>query len=131
MKRLLTAFAIVAVCASAAWPQAADKQSFFTGLRHKAERIIPVKKAAGGGEAVSAEELYWKGVKREASVGEEELEKFKSAVGLALQGKDEEAALAFEVFAREFPESPLRKDARDAMGMLKPDEPAEPAEPAE
>ena len=92
-------------------------------LKNKIEKIVPQKKltattAAGGvrGAAVESGDVYWKGEAQ--TVDQAELDAFNKALALAESGKNQEAAAAFAEFVKTYPESPLRKDADEAVKML-------------
>ncbi len=107
---------------------AADKApepTFLQKLRMKLERVIPQKKvstttAVGGvrGAPVEATDVYWKDETKPVVVDPSELAAFQKAMGLADEGKNEEAKTAFADFAKKYPDSPLRKDAEQAQAFL-------------
>ncbi len=100
--------------------------SFWDKLRAKIEQIVPQKKvtattAVGGvrGAKMATDDVYWKGEKVDQAVDAEELGKFKSAMALASNGELPKAQAAFTEFITENPDSPLRKDAEQALAQLK------------
>jgi TolA-binding protein len=99
--------------------------SFWEKLRVKIEQMAPQKKvsattAVGGvrGAKVAADDVYWKGESAAAVVDADELAAFKSAMALAAVGEQAKAQAAFSEFVTKNPESPLRKDADQALAQL-------------
>ena len=97
--------------------------SFWDSMRKKIETITPKKqlganKADGGvrGEATVAYDYYWKG---EIAVTQQELEAFNKALALGVAGNMAQAKIEFESFVKIYPNSSLRKDADQALVVLK------------
>jgi len=110
---------------------AADKtdsiQSFWDILRSKLESLTPQKKvtatnATGGvrGAAVESEDVYWKNEATGQAIDAGELDAFKKAFKLNETGNKEQASTAFSDFIKKYPDSSLRKDADQALALLKP-----------
>jgi TolA-binding protein len=102
-----------------------DSLGFWEKLRVKLEQMAPQKKvsattAVGGvrGAKVVADDVYWKGESAATVVDADELEGFKSAMALAAGGELVKAQLAFTEFVTKNPDSPLRKDADQALAQL-------------
>lgn len=98
---------------------------FWDKLRSKIEQMAPQKKltattAVGGvrGAKMAADDVYWKGEKVPSKVDADELETFKQAMALAEAGEEQKAQDAFATFIKKNPESPLRKDAEQALTQL-------------
>lgn len=70
-----------------------------------------------GAEEKSDEELYWKKLK----VSENEAKAMKNALLLAQDGKNKEAIEALEKFLKDYPKSPLARDAKEGIKALKED----------
>lgn len=99
--------------------------SFWEKLRAKIEQIAPQKKvtattAVGGvrGAKMATDDVYWKGEKVAQAVDSDELETFKQAMALATAGEHAKAQTAFAEFVTKNPDSPLRKDADQALAQL-------------
>lgn len=100
--------------------------SFWDKLRKKIELLAPQKKvnastAVGGvrGAQVSADDTYWKGEKAaKTPVDADELVAFEKAMALAESGDIKQAQTAFSEFIKKSPDSPLRKDADQALAQL-------------
>jgi TolA-binding protein len=99
--------------------------SFWDKLRSKIEQIVPQKKvsattAVGGvrGAKLAADDVYWKGEKVTDAVDAEDLDEFKAAMALAAAGDLARAQTAFAEFVKKNPDSPLRKDADQALTQL-------------
>ena len=100
--------------------------SFWDKLRKKIELLAPQKKvnastAVGGvrGAQVSADDTYWKGEKMaKTPVDADELATFEKAMALAEAGDTKQAQTAFSEFIKKSPDSPLRKDADQALAQL-------------
>lgn len=98
---------------------------FWEKLRAKIEQMAPQKKvsattAVGGvrGAKMAADDVYWKGEKAPQTVDADELESFKVAMALAAAGDLVKAQAAFSDFVAKNPESPLRKEADQALAQL-------------
>ena len=99
--------------------------SFWEALRAKIEQMAPQKKvtattAVGGvrGSKMATQDVYWKGEKVAQPVDAEELEVFRQAMALATSGDLAKAHDAFAEFVTKNPDSPLRKDAEQALAQL-------------
>lgn len=99
--------------------------SFWDKLRSKIEQMTPQKKvtattAVGGvrGAKMATDDVYWKGEKVAHAVDTDELDAFKQAMGLATAGELVQAQAAFAEFIARNPDSPLRKDADQALAQL-------------
>jgi len=102
-----------------------DSLSFWEKLRAKIEQIAPQKKvvattAVGGvrGARMAPDDVYWKGEKVVTAVDADELDAFKKAMALATAGEIAKAQSAFADFVSKSPDSPLRKDADQALLQL-------------
>ncbi len=98
---------------------------FWEKLRRKVELMAPHKNvsattAVGGvrGAQVTANDTYWKGEKTVQEVDSDELAAFQKAMGLAEAGEVKQAQAAFADFIKKNPDSPLRKDADQALAQL-------------
>jgi TolA-binding protein len=131
MKNLIVPLFLVVMTLVSQTIQAEEKAevtlSFWDKLRSKIEQIVPQKKvsattAVGGvrGAKMAADDVYWKGEKVAESLDTEELDAFKSAMALAAAGDLAKAQIAFSEFVTKNPESPLRKDAEQALAQLQP-----------
>lgn len=99
--------------------------SFWDKLRSKIEQITPQKKvtattAVGGvrGAKMATDDVYWKGEKVAQAVDADELDAFKQAIALTAAGEFAQAQAAFAAFIAKNPDSPLRKDADQALAEL-------------
>jgi TolA-binding protein len=125
---LLTLLGMALGATSALAAEAADgSQGFWDKLRRKIELMAPQKgvsatTAVGGvrGAQVTASDTYWKGEKTAPKIDADELEEFQKAMALAESGKSQEAQAAFAEFVKKNPDSPLRKDAEQALAQLQP-----------
>jgi TolA-binding protein len=100
-------------------------KSFWEKLRARIEQLVPQKKltattAVGGvrGAKMAADDVYWKGEKTVQTVDADELEAFKQAMALAAAGDLPKAKAAFTEFVAKTPDSPLRKEADQALAQL-------------
>jgi TolA-binding protein len=98
---------------------------FWDKLRMKIEQLTPQKKltnttAVGGvrGAAVEASDVYWKGEAKPQSVDADELTAFQKAMALVESDQKEQARVAFGDFVRNYPASPLKADADQALARL-------------
>lgn len=101
--------------------------SFWERLRSKIESMAPQKKVAatnatGGvrGAAVSSDDIYWKGEASAQSIAADELDAFMAAMAMAEKNAAGPARNAFSSFIKQYPASSLRKDAEQALALLKP-----------
>lgn len=104
-----------------------SEPGFWESLRMKIEQLTPQKKlgattAVGGvrGAPVEDNDVYWKGEAKPTAIDPNELASFQNAISLADAGKKAEAQAAFSAFAKNYPASPLRKDAEQAIAQLQP-----------
>lgn len=107
--------------------EASGTLSFWEKLRKKIELLAPQKKvnattAVGGvrGAQISADDTYWKGEKMAKPIDADELAAFEKAMALAESGETKQAHTAFSEFIKKSPDSPLRKDADQALAQLQP-----------
>jgi len=126
-----TALAILIALLLSVSAQAADEQKekgdFWKKMLIKLGQIIPKKKltvktsVAGirGVKYEDGESLYWKDEEKIIVVSEEELGAFKAAINRALEGNVDQAREMLKEFSTTYPESPLRVDAKKAIGELK------------
>jgi len=120
---LVTLFAVVFIGGA----RAADKDAFWDTLRAKISKITPGKpvdtttSVAGvrGAKNSSDSDVYWKGKDKTELIAEEELQKFNLAVETKIQGNNEQALKQFEAFLNNYPQSPLRLDALQAVEKIK------------
>jgi len=129
MKKMALALLIAALLGVSA--QAADqqkeKEAFWKKMLIKLGQIVPKKKlvvktSVAGIRGVRNEDsdvLYWKDEEKSIVVSEEELEAFKAAINRVLEGDMDQARAMFKEFSATYPESPLRIDAKKAIGKLK------------
>ena len=102
-------------------------EGFWSKLKSKIESIVPKKESAAttavggvrGAKDESGEALYWKGKEIDEKVGEDELNKFKTALEYAINGNDKDSIEAFNEFLIQYPKSPLKEEAVQAMDKLK------------
>jgi TolA-binding protein len=85
--------------------------------RRRAGQLTAAASVRGAQEGAAAK-LYWKGRKTTRPLSEPELDAFKKAVALAQDGKSTEAKAALESFLKDFPDTPLEKDARETLAYL-------------
>lgn len=98
--------------------------TFWEKLRKKLNMFTPQKKleattAVGGvrGAQTEVNDVYWKG-EADQLINADELTAFKKATDLAETGDAKGAHAAFAEFVKSHPDSPLRKDAEQALAML-------------
>ena len=129
MKRIIALLMVAAMAVGSQILHAAEKNdtslSFWERLSAKIEQMAPQKKvsattAVGGvrGANIAADDVYWKGEKAPQAIDADELQTFKSAMTLAAAGDMVKAQAAFSDFVAKNPESPLRKDADQALAQL-------------
>jgi TolA-binding protein len=129
MKKIMVLFLLVVSSFTSASIYAADSNagsmSLWDRLRKKIESFTPQKKigvtnAVGGvrGAPSDAHDIYWKGEASNETIDADELEAFKKAMDFAAAGEKKQANSAFAEFIKEHPESPLRKDAVQALAEL-------------
>jgi len=129
MKKIIVLIMLAAMAVGSQFLYAAEKNDvspgFWEKLRAKIEQMAPQKKvsattAVGGvrGAKMAADDVYWKGEKAPQTVDADELESFKVAMALAAAGDLVKAQAAFSDFVAKNPESPLRKEADQALAQL-------------
>ena len=129
MKKMITLLVLLGIALGSTALYAAEagdgSMGFWEKLRRKVELMAPQKNVAattavGGvrGAQVTANDTYWKGEKAEQKVDSEELAAFQKAVALAEAGEVKQAQAAFAEFVKKSPDSPLRKDADQALAQL-------------
>jgi TolA-binding protein len=127
MKKL--SFVLLALMLAVTTLHAADKNEaplgFWEMLRMRIEQLTPQKKlntttAVGGvrGAAVEVADVYWKGETKPQFIDSDELTAFQKAMSLVEAGQKDQAQAAFAEFAQTYPNSPLRKDADQALAQL-------------
>lgn len=129
MKKMITLLVLLGTALGSTALYAAEagdgSMGFWEKLRRKVELMAPQKNVAattavGGvrGAQVTANDTYWKGEKAEQKVDSEELAAFQKAMALAEAGEVKQAQAAFAEFVKKSPDSPLRKDADQALAQL-------------
>lgn len=129
MKKMITLLVLLGTALGSTAIYAAEagdgSMGFWEKLRRKVELMAPQKNVAattavGGvrGAQVTANDTYWKGEKAEQKVDPEELVAFQKAMALAEAGEVKQAQAAFAEFIKKSPDSPLRKDADQALAQL-------------
>jgi TolA-binding protein len=127
MKKLLSLLLVISFAASTLHAQDKNQAAlgFWEMLRMKIEQLTPQKKlnttpAVGGvrGAAVEVADVYWKGETKPQFIDSDELTAFQKAMSLVEAGQKDQAQAAFTDFAKTYPNSPLRKDADQAMAQL-------------
>lgn len=129
MKRLITLLLLVLSFFSQTL-EAGEKNgntlSFWERLRGKVESMTPQKKlgattATGGvrGAPAATEDMYWKNDASAQIVSSDELDAFAKAMKLTESEDKTQAQEAFAEFIKKYPESSLRKDADQALVLLK------------
>jgi TolA-binding protein len=127
MKKL--SFVLLALSLAVTTLHAADKNGvqlgFWEMLRMKIEQLTPQKKlntttAVGGvrGAAVEVADVYWKGETKPQFIDADELSAFQKAMSLVEGGQKDQAQTAFADFSKTYPNSPLRKEADQALAQL-------------
>ncbi|MFZ3072411.1 MAG: hypothetical protein WA162_04135 [Thermodesulfobacteriota bacterium] len=74
--------------------------------------VVGVK---GAEQTAKEDELYWK----QSPTKDEEIKRFTEAYDAAEKGKKDEAAIKLEGFVKDYPKSPLVKDAKAGIDALK------------
>jgi TolA-binding protein len=99
--------------------------SIWDMLRKKIESFTPQKKivatnAVGGvrGALSDASDIYWKGEATQEVIDADEMTAFKKAMDFGATGNTAQAQTAFSEFIKTYPDSPLRKDADQALSAL-------------
>lgn len=105
----------------------AEQPGFWENLKSKLESLTPSEDASkttvtGGvrGAPMASDDMYWKGEVKEQAVDAEELAAFKKAVDLFESGDKTQARTEFTAFISKYPDSPLRKDAEQALALSAP-----------
>ncbi len=134
MKKLYVIPLVLALCCGAAWAQQQQEKKggtgiaeWLKGLQSRIAQIIPKKTVpmstgvAGvrGAKEDSQVKLYWKGVKGEEAVSEEEMTKFKAGVDLAAKGDKDGALKQLGEFMKQYPDSALIPDAKKTYDLVK------------
>ncbi|MGZ3158691.1 MAG: hypothetical protein ACXU7D_08375 [Burkholderiaceae bacterium] len=128
MKKIVALLLLAGFAAFSQPILAADKAerplTFWEKLRKKINMFTPQKKleattAVGGvrGAQTEANDVYWKGEANQL-INADELAAFKKAEDLADSGEMKQAQAAFAEFVKAHPDSPLRKDADQALALL-------------
>ena len=125
------AFVVIVMCATFSASIYADDNnagstmSIWEKLRKKIESFTPQKKiaatnAVGGvrGALSDASDIYWKGEVTHEVIDADEMSAFKKAMDLGVSGETGQAQAAFKEFIKTYPESPLRKDADQALEAI-------------
>lgn len=125
MKKIIALLLGLSLSAPSLFAAENSEPGFWESLRIKIEQLTPQKKlgtttAVGGvrGAPVESNDVYWKGEAKPTTIDPKELAAFKAAVSLVDAGKKTEAQSAFSTFTKNFPASPLRKDAEQALAVL-------------
>jgi len=128
MKKLITLF-LLGLALSSPSLQAGEKNGnasrFWERLIAKVESLTLQKNLdaitvtdRSNGATSAAEDLYWKIGTTAQAVGSDELALFKNAIELSVSVDKAQAQTAFSEFIKQFPGSPLRKDADQALALL-------------
>ena len=107
--------------------QTGKKDGFWDNLVNKLERTAPAKKnttttAVGGVRGAKNDEatdIYWKGKDKTVEMGQDELQKFNSAVEAKLKGDNEAALKQFEEFLTLYPQSAFRLEGLQAAEKIR------------
>ena len=125
MKKISVLLLGLALASTTLYAAENSEPGFWERLRMKIEQLTPQKKlstttAVGGvrGAPVEEADVYWKGEAKPAAIDPDELTAFQNAMSLVDAGKKTEAQAAFAAFSNKYPESPLHKDAEQALSML-------------
>jgi TolA-binding protein len=117
MKRLIMLFLICLAFGSRITH--ADEQGgtldFWQTLKNKIASFVLMKSAS---PTTTSEDLYWKGEASPQTIDPDELEAFKKGIALMDSGEKEQAQTAFSDFITEYPDSSLKKDAKEALAHL-------------
>ena len=127
MKKSLLLSMIIFLTFSISYAEQEADAGFWSKLKKKIESIVPKKESTAttavggvrGAKNESAEALYWKGKEIDENVGEDELNKFKTALEYAFNGNEKDSLREFNEFLTQYPNSPLKEDAIQAMENLK------------
>lgn len=125
MKKVLVLLLGLSLFSPSLYAAEKSEPGFWESLRMKIEQLTPQKKlstttAVGGvrGAPVENTDVYWKGETKPVAIDPAELAAFQNALSLADAGKKAEAQAAFTAFTKNYPASPLRKDAEQALTQL-------------
>ncbi len=135
-KKILSLTVLVLLGASFAIADEAKEQkesglaAWLRDMQKKIEQIVPKKQlqvttgVAGvrGSKEESQAKLYWKGKQGDEPVSEDELNRFKKGVDLALEGDKASARRELEEFMKLYPDSALVPDAAKTLAMVKEEE---------
>ncbi len=86
------------------------------------KKIVPL---SGGSESIrgtkeeASVRLYWKGKRNDDPVSDEEMNDFKTAIGLVARGKQAAAITGLEKFLTQYPDSALIPDAKKTLDLVK------------
>ena len=80
------------------------------------QEYVSVAAVRGSKTEDDAAAVYWKG--KHTPITREELDAFKSAFALAKTNKTTEAQAAFSAFLKDYPASPMAKDAQQTLTLL-------------
>ena len=128
--KLFSFIIIAGLCCSpalAAEPKGSSLADWLKVVQKKIDRIVPKKilpmntGVAGmrGTKEDASVKLYWKGKKSDELVTEEEMTKFKSAIGLVVKDDRAAAVTVLEKFLTQYPSSALIPDAKKMLDLLK------------
>jgi len=112
--------------ALAAEPKGSSLADWIKVVQKKIDKVVPKKiqplstDTAGvrGTREEASVRLYWKGKKRDETVTEEEMTKFKSAIGLVVKDDRAAAVTVLEKFLTQYPSSALIPDAKKMLDLL-------------
>ncbi len=100
------------------WEKLRNKIDSFTS---REKDMTPTTATAGvRGAPVASDDIYWKGEAPIHSIDPDELQAFKNAMGFVDAGDHKQAQAAFSEFISTYPDSPLRKDAEQALVFSTP-----------
>jgi len=125
-QRHLTAV-ITLLCLGLATLAGAEEATIWNKMKNRLETLSPQKKlttttAVGGVRGAKdqpADTLYWKSEEKMQEIDATEYARFNEAYEAATGGRKEEATAKFAAFVQEFPASPLKGDAEEALAALK------------
>jgi TolA-binding protein len=115
---------VLSVFAFSAAGETAD--GFWAKLKQKVQAATPKKEAptttavAGvrGADTDAGDTLYWKGKDKTIEIDAAELDMFNTALDSVMDGNNAEASRLFEEFLAQYPESPLKAEAQEALSRL-------------
>lgn len=128
-------FTLIAVGCLLCWGVAfAEEGTVWDQMKTRLESIAPQKKTTAttavggvrGAKDQAADSLYWKSEERmperaeepSPAIDETEYARFSEALQAASAGKRDEATTKFTAFLKDYPQSPLRPDAEEALKTL-------------